>query len=175
MPELHADRQEKTACKTGKVLSRSGKTKNIGLRVTPDKYAAVERVAELRGLNIQKTVEGAIDAMLANAGLLLPQTTVPKPPRRGSIHEQLETILEKLTGIENKMGIGSGESPITSGDIPSATLEHGRSGGIAEVREDLTEFFERHDRDEKLPPPAKADRSAKQKKTPRTGTDGGKH
>lgn len=69
--------------------------KHIGARVSAEKYAAIEGAAEKLGLNLQKTVEAALDALLANSGVAIP-APVAKPPRRGSAFEQMAGRLDRI-------------------------------------------------------------------------------
>jgi len=155
-----------------KVLSRSGKTKNIGLRVTPEKYAAVEARAKQLDLNIQQAVEHALDGLLADAGVVIP--VAAKPPRRGSL---AELISEKLQVLEDGQGAilqvlqriaehTPDQKPIESVALKAHDqTERGDSGLVATPAHIATGLIE-HGPGSKPLEAIKKDRRGKQTKTP---------
>ena len=71
----------------------------IGTRIAPEKHTAVETAGQKVGLNLQQTVEAALDAFVTNAGI-----TVPGSP---SLDEQgwIRKLLDLLRSSDNALAL----------------------------------------------------------------------
>jgi hypothetical protein len=160
------------------------KTKQIGTRVTPEKHHAVETAGEKAGLNLQQTVEAAIDAFLSNAGVVLP--AAPKPPRRGSATEQYKLITEKLQLLEVGQrdiqdGVGKVLREMARLTAPNHRIEtqsettedHGDRGQVAGNQEldSATRIIGKRPGGSKYIAPTKKDRPRKPGKAPESDPD----
>lgn len=166
--------KRKLHAKSGECLSRSGKIKNIGLRVTPEKYAAVEARAEQLDLNIQQTVEHALDRFLSDAGVVI--ATTPKPPRRGSVPETLQLLLDGQSTILRVLGeitrTDAGKPPIPGGQEIHQPLDDGE---FADIPADIAVLVREDSAGSGSNKPLEKDRPPKQTKVAPTRTGRRKH
>jgi hypothetical protein len=169
----------KLHAKSGKVLSRSGKTKNIGLRVTPQKYAAVEVIADKLDLNIQQTVEAAIDVFLQKSDVAAVPVT-HKPPRRGSVPEMLQLLLDGQRDIQDgvykvlrEITRGDTEKRLKPGDGKSHQLLE--DGGFGDIPADLADLTGEDSESSGSDSPPEKDRPPEQTKAAPARTRRRKH